>query len=98
LTDKALHRIGRVVILGGMAKKPTKRTSDVNQLAKAIVEAATAEGEPVPIPETPDGKNAAAVALGRLGGIKGGPARKKALSKQRRSEIARQAARSRWEQ
>lgn len=48
------------------------------------------------IPLTPDGKNAAAVALGRLGGRKGGPARAKKLSAKRRAEIARKAAKSRW--
>ncbi len=45
-------------------------------------------------------KNPHAVALGRLGGLKGGPAggraRAKALSARRRTEIARSAARSRW--
>jgi hypothetical protein len=40
--------------------------------------------------------NPHAVALGRLGGIKGGPARAASLSSERRSEIAHQAARSRW--
>jgi hypothetical protein len=42
------------------------------------------------------GKNPAAVALGRLGGLKGGPARAQSLSKARRSEIARNAAAARW--
>jgi hypothetical protein len=42
------------------------------------------------------GGNPAAVALGRLGGIKGGPARAAALSKMRRSQIARQGANARW--
>lgn len=41
-------------------------------------------------------KNPAAVALGKLGGPKGGPARAKALSAKRRSEIARKAALTRW--
>jgi hypothetical protein len=41
-------------------------------------------------------KNPAAVALGKLGGPKGGPARAKALSPERRSEIARKAAQTRW--
>jgi hypothetical protein len=41
-------------------------------------------------------KNPAAVALGRLGGKKGGLARAKALSRERRIEIARAAARARW--
>ncbi len=41
-------------------------------------------------------KNPAAVALGRLGGLKGGKARAKKLSKKRRSEIAKKAAQARW--
>ena len=41
-------------------------------------------------------KNPAAVALGRLGGIKGGTARAKSLTKEQRSEIARKAAEARW--
>lgn len=41
-------------------------------------------------------KNPAAVALGRLGGLKGGPARAKKLSPQRRSELARKAVLVRW--
>ena len=41
-------------------------------------------------------KNAAAVALGRLGGLKGGRIRAKRLSEERRSEIASVAARARW--
>lgn len=43
-------------------------------------------------------KNANAVALGRLGGLRGGPARSLALSSGRRVEIARRAAESRWSQ
>lgn len=41
-------------------------------------------------------KNGAAVALGRLGGMKGGVRRAKLLSKERRVEIARAAAHARW--
>jgi hypothetical protein len=41
-------------------------------------------------------KNLAAVALGRLGGLKGGPARAKKLSKKRLSEIGRAAVNARW--
>lgn len=41
-------------------------------------------------------KNPAAVALGRLGGLKGGPARAKKLSKKRLSEIGRKAVVARW--
>ena len=41
-------------------------------------------------------KNSAAVALGRLGGLKGGKARAESLSAAKRKEIAKKAARSRW--
>jgi hypothetical protein len=41
-------------------------------------------------------KNPAAVALGRLGGLKGGPGRMAKLSAKRRSEIARNAVLARW--
>lgn len=42
------------------------------------------------------GKNPAAVALGKLGGAKGGKARAAALSPKKRSAIAKKAARARW--
>jgi hypothetical protein len=74
-----------------MARKP-KRPRDTNQLAKFIVDLATGEIEE----KTDDGKNPAAVALGRLGGLKGGKARKKSLTKEQRAEIARKAAETRW--
>jgi hypothetical protein len=45
---------------------------------------------------TSSGKNVHAAALGRLGGLKGGPARADALTATRRREIARKAARARW--
>lgn len=44
----------------------------------------------------PVAQNPHAAALGRLGGLKGGPARAQALSAERRREIARRAARKRW--
>ena len=74
-----------------MAKKP-KRPRDTNQLAKFITDLATGEIKE----KTDDGKNPAAVALGRLGGLKGGNARAQKLTKKRRAEIARTAAASRW--
>jgi len=61
---------------------------DTNVLATNIVKEATQD--------TPGGKNPAAVALGRLGGLKGGKARAKSLTRERRLEIARKAARTRW--
>ena len=77
-----------------MPNRSRKRATDPNEAAKAIVEQAT--GGPPPPPAKPE-KNPAAVALGRLGGLKGGRARAKKLSKRRRTQIARQAALARWE-
>jgi hypothetical protein len=70
-----------------------KRPRDTNQLAKMIVDIASGEKVDAPLD---DGKNPAAVALGRLGGLKGGKARASSLSASRRREIARRAAKSRW--
>ena len=75
-----------------MPKRSSKLPTDPNQLAASIVAQATAEP---PTPGEPE-KNPAAVALGRLGGAKGGPARAKSLSRKRRTEIAAKAARARW--
>jgi hypothetical protein len=69
-------------------KKPTKRSSDINVLASQIVAEATVE----PTRE----KNPAAVALGRLGGLKGGKARAEKLSAKKRKAIAQKAAKTRW--
>jgi hypothetical protein len=74
--------------------KKKKLPKDANQRAKAIVDLATGNNQETEL--TPDGKNAAAVALGKIGGKKGGPARAKALSAKRRSEIAKKAAAARW--
>jgi len=74
--------------------KKTTRPRDVNQLAKLVVD--TAIGEIDERPMTDDGKDLAAVMLGRLGGIKGGRARADSLTSERRAEIARTAARKRW--
>jgi len=76
-----------------MTTKP-KRPRDTNQLAKFLVDRAS--GEIAPDPET--GKNPAAVALGRLGGLKGGKARAESLSKEKRAAIAKKAAAARWKQ
>jgi hypothetical protein len=46
--------------------------------------------------EVPSDRSAAAAALGRVGGVKGGAARAAALSKTRRAEIAQRAAAARW--
>jgi hypothetical protein len=69
-----------------------KRPTDLNRLAASIVSDAVDEDKPV----VDDGKDPAAVALGRKGGLKGGNARAEALTARRRSEIARKAAEARW--
>lgn len=74
-----------------MAKK-VKLPADVNKKAFSIVQLATGGDNEI----TPDGKNPAAVALGKLGGLKGGKARAASLTKKRRSEIAKKAAKARW--
>ena len=66
---------------------------DFNEIAAGIVEKATSEDKPQ------DGepeKNAAAVELGRRGGLKGGKARAEKLTPEQRQEIARKAAKARW--
>lgn len=78
-----------------MPKRSSKRPRDANQLAKLIVGIATGEDEEER-PEPSEGKNPAAVELGRRGGLKGGKARAKALSAKKRKEIAQKAARKRW--
>jgi len=69
-----------------MQKRSSKK--DVNQIAAEMVRATAGLNL--------NGKNPAAVALGRRGGKKGGPARATALSQERRIEIARIAAQVRW--
>jgi len=65
---------------------------DVNEIAFRVMQAATGEAPPT----GPSGKNPHAVALGQLGGLKGGKARAEKLTAPERSEIARNAARARW--
>ena len=70
-----------------------KRPADVNQKAKLIVDLATGE---ISEPEEKDAVKAAAAILGRKGGLKGGKARAKSLTKKQRQEIAKKAAAARW--
>lgn len=72
-----------------------KKPRDINELAKSIVDQATGE-TPAPEEVEQSEKNPAAVALGRLGGLKGGKARAAKLSAKKRSEIAKKAAAARW--
>lgn len=76
-----------------MAKKrPVKKKPrpDHQQIARRVLNSVT------PDAEQPPEKNPAAVALGRLGGLKGGKARAKRLTKKQRSDIAKKAAQARW--
>lgn len=88
-----------------MDKKKPKRPADINQLAASILRDTITEKtiptahnvsatnkESIPTKE----KNPAAVALGRLGGLKGGNARASKLSPEKRKEIAEKAAKARW--
>jgi hypothetical protein len=68
--------------------KRSRKTTDPDTFAASIVQEATSAA--------PREKNPAAVALGRLGGLKGGKARAEKLSRSRRQAIARKAAKSRW--
>lgn len=92
MTDKPFDRIVLSAILPPLMPKRSSKL-DMNQLAKRIVNEATGEA---PITHPPKKKNKAAVELGRLGGLKGGSARAKILTSQRRSEIAKKAALARW--
>ena len=76
-----------------MSKRSSKGRLDLNQLAKSIVDHAT--GEETAALEQPE-KNPAAVALGRLGGRKGGKARAANLTSGERQKIAKKAAFARW--
>jgi hypothetical protein len=72
-----------------MPKRSRKKQENSEQLSAN-------QQQQSPADESPGGKNPAAVALGRLGGKKGGPARAAKLTKEQRSESARKAAQARW--
>lgn len=66
----------------------TSKTKDINETAYDTFLRSIGEENP--------GKNPAAVALGKLGGKKGGPARARKLSATKRRDIAKKAALARW--
>jgi hypothetical protein len=76
-----------------MPDRSRKRPRDVNELARQIVDEATGESPP---PDPDEGKDPAAVALGRKGGLKGGKARAARMTPEQRAESARKAAQARW--
>lgn len=79
-----------------MPDRSRSRPRDINQPAKAVVDIAIGARDDHKQAAKDLGKNPAAVALGRLGGLKGGKARAATLTKKRRAEIARRAAMARW--
>ncbi len=76
-----------------MQDRSSNRPRDPNELAKLVVDLATGDQSALEVHST---KNPAAVALGRLGGLKGGNARAASLSASERKEVARRAAKARW--
>lgn len=70
-----------------LMRSSIRESPDMSQIVASIIENATGQTK---------GKNPAAVALGRLGGLKGGKARALKLSPKKRSIIARKAAVKRW--
>lgn len=74
------------------------RTTDPILIAAHIFEQVTGEPTKPPAKDQPPAreKNPAAVALGKLGGAKGGKARAEKLSARRRKQIAKKAAAARW--
>ena len=76
------------------AKHPP-RPRDPNHLAKLVADLATGEASDRPV-VLDDGRDLAAVLLGRRGGLKGGRARADKLTPEERRLIAQKAARARW--
>ena len=70
-----------------------QRPRDTNQRAFQIVQETTGLVSP---PNPDEGKDPAAIALGRKGGRKGGKARAASMTPEQRREIARKAANTRW--
>lgn len=80
-----------------MPDRSRKRPADLNRLAASIVNDSTDEDKEDKTEKPDDGKDPAAVALGRKGGLKGGKARAAKLTPEQRSESARRAAQKRWQ-
>ena len=79
--------------------KRSRKPKDTQQLARGVLDAIVPDAEPPQKKRTKKAEKAkdpAAVALGRKGGLKGGPARAAKLTKKQLSESARKAAQARW--
>ncbi len=70
---------------------PLRQQRDFNQMARAVVEHVERIADEEP------GKNPAAVALGRRGGLKGGRARMDSLTPEQRRQLGLKGARARWD-
>jgi hypothetical protein len=75
-----------------MPNQPRKRPRDFSQAAKLVIDIATGQVEDRPPTPEEQGKDPAAASLGRKGGV----ARAKTMSAEKRAEFARKAAESRW--
>ena len=73
-------------------RKRSRKREDVNEAAFNILAAAISDEPEPPV----DAVKAAAAALGRRGGLKGGPARAAAMTKAARKASAKKAAAARW--
>ena len=82
------------------SSKRKKKDHDFSVTAFRVMQEATGEPQTPQEPEQPEmtveERSAAAKALGRRGGQKGGPARAAKLTAEQRSEIAKKAAQARW--
>ncbi len=79
-----------------MPENRLKRPRDPAQLAKLMIDIASGEVEDREPEPSLDGKDAAAVSLGRRGGLKGGKARAAKLTAAQRTAIAKTGAKARW--
>jgi hypothetical protein len=94
-----LNKYGMLWIMPKPIPKRPKRPSDPVQLAKLIGDIATGQqtdSQIMPEPPTAEDIRRVMSALGKVGGKKGGLARAKSLSANRRAEIAKKAAAARW--
>ena len=81
-----------------MPTRSSSKDHDFTTVARRVVEQAIGEHlDGTPLENSDEGKNPHAVALGRLGGMKGGKARALKLSAKKRSQIAKRAAKARWQ-
>lgn len=86
---------GQACLYGGMANSKSPRwPCDPDKLSNLL--SGGADGRKTESVYTEDGRDLAAVLLGRRGGLKGGHARAAALTPEQRREIAVKAARARW--